>query len=122
MTTLPKVSVVTACLNSSKYLEEAIKSVIEQSYKAIEYIIVDGGSTDATPKILDRYVNKISKVIIEKDRGVFDAMNKGISVASGEIIYFLNSDDKLHDSNTIENAVNFFIENKKPPENNILAV
>jgi len=112
MTTLPKVSIITVCLNSSKYLEDAIRSVIGQTYKNTEYIIIDGESADGTHEILHKYSDNINKVIIEKDKGVFDAMNKGIGMASGEIIYFLNSDDKLHNSNTVENAVSFFIKNK----------
>jgi len=108
-----KVSVITVCLNSSKYLEDAIRSVKEQTYKNIEYIIIDGGSTDGTQEILRRYSNRISKLIVEKDKGVFDAMNKGISLASGEVLYFLNSDDKLYSNNVIENVVNFLIENKE---------
>jgi len=112
MTTLPKISIITVCLNSSKYLEDAIRSVIGQTYKNREYIIIDGGSTDGTHEILHKYSDNINKVIIEKDRGVFDAMNKGISMASGEIIYFLNSDDRLYNYNVVENAVDFFIKNE----------
>jgi len=108
-----KVSVITVCLNSSEYLEDAIRSVEEQTYENIEYIIIDGGSKDGTHEILRRYSNRINKIIIEKDKGVFDAMNKGINIASGEIIYFLNSDDKLCGNNVIKNAVSFFIENKE---------
>lgn len=107
-----KVSVITVCLNSSKYLEDTIKSIVAQTYKNIEYIIIDGGSTDGTHEILHRYSNEISKVIVEKDRGVFDAMNKGIGLASGEIIYFLNSDDRLYDYNVVENVADFFIKNE----------
>ena len=107
-----KVSVITVCLNNSKYLEDAIKSIVAQTYENIEYITIDGGSTDGTHEILHRYSNKMSKVIVEKDRGVFDAMNKGIGLASGEIIYFLNSDDRLYDYNVVENVADFFIKNE----------
>ena len=109
---LPKVSIITVCLNSSKYLEDAIRSVTRQSYENIEYLVIDGGSTDGTEETLDKYKSRINKIVAEKDEGIFDAMNKGIGFASGELIYFLNSDDKLYRANTVENMVSFFMKNK----------
>lgn len=109
----PKVSIITVCLNCEKYFEDAIKSAYEQTYQNIEYIIIDGGSTDGSIKIFNKYKNRIDKLIMEKDNGIFDAMNKGIKLATGEIIYFLNSDDKFYDNKVVEKVVTAFEDNKK---------
>ena len=102
-----KVSIITPNLNSGIHLEQTILSVLNQTYKNIEYIIVDGGSTDGSKKIIEKYKNKISKVIIEKDENMYQAINKGIKIANGDIISWLNSDD-LYFPNAIENAVEAF--------------
>ena len=107
----PGVSVITVCLNSKDFLEDAIKSVSGQTYRNIEYLVIDGGSTDGTIDILNRYKDKISRIVTEKDSGIFNAMNKGIRMASGEIVYFLNSDDKFHDDKVVERAVDAFMNN-----------
>ncbi|MFC1623819.1 glycosyltransferase family 2 protein [Candidatus Omnitrophota bacterium] len=107
----PKVSIITVCLNSEKYLEEAIKSVCEQTYPDIEYLVIDGGSTDRSVEIFDKYENRIDKLVIEKDGGIYEAMNKGIRLVSGEIIYFLNSDDRLFDKMVVEMVVAAFMDN-----------
>ena len=99
-----KVSVVTVCLNSQDTIEQAINSVLSQSYENIEYIIVDGGSIDGTLDIIEKYRCSIAKVISEQDNGLYDAMNKGIDLASGELIGFLNSDD-WYETNAIEMMV-----------------
>lgn len=88
-----KVSIVTVCYNSAKTIERTIKSVAGQDYTNIEYIIIDGGSTDGTLDIIDRYKDKISVLVSEPDKGIYDAMNKGIARATGDIIGFMNSDD-----------------------------
>lgn len=88
-----KVSIITICFNSVETIEDTIGSVLSQDYKDIEYIVVDGGSTDETLEILSRYKNRISRIISEPDEGIYDAMNKGIRLATGEIIGFLNSGD-----------------------------
>ena len=88
-----KVSIITVCYNSAKTIEHTIKSVAGQDYGNIEYIIIDGGSTDGTLDIIDRYKDKISVLVSEPDEGIYDAMNKGISIASGELIGMINSDD-----------------------------
>ena len=86
-----KISVITVSFNSERTIERTIKSVIEQTHKEIEYIIVDGGSTDNTLDIVDKYKENINILISEKDNGIYDAMNKGIKLATGEILHFLNS-------------------------------
>lgn len=88
-----KVSIVTVCFNSEKTVEATIKSVLSQQYKNIEYIVVDGGSSDGTKRIIKKNIDKISVVISEKDRGIYDAMNKGLENSTGDVIGFLNSDD-----------------------------
>lgn len=88
-----KVSIITVCYNSAKTIEHTIKSVAGQDYGNIEYIIIDGGSTDGTLNILDRYKDKIDVLVSEPDEGIYDAMNKGIARATGDVIGFINSDD-----------------------------
>jgi len=110
-----KVSVITACLNSAKTIEQTIQSVIGQSYPDIEYIIVDGGSTDGTLQIVERYRNRIAKVISEKDEGVYDAFNKGVRAATGDVIYFLNSDDYLYNDKAVEKVASAFLHSEIPP-------
>lgn len=98
------VSIVTVCLNSENTIERTIQSVLSQTYTNIEYIIIDGKSTDRTLDIIRRYENKFNgnlTVISEKDNGIYDAMNKGIKLAKGEMIALLNSDDWYED-NAIE--------------------
>ncbi len=89
----PLVSIITVCLNSAKYIEETIQSVLNQTYSNIEYIIVDGGSRDGTLGIIRRYEDRIAYWISEPDRGIYDAMNKGVSLATGELVGIINSDD-----------------------------
>ncbi|HRP58868.1 MAG TPA: glycosyltransferase family 2 protein, partial [Vicingus sp.] len=108
----PKVSIITVCYNSEKTIEDTIKSVANQSYPNIEYIVIDGGSTDNTLAIIDKYKDKISTVISEKDHGIYDAINKGIKLATGDIIANLNSDDFYIDSDVITDVVATF-ENEK---------
>lgn len=113
----PKVSIITACYNSEKHIEDTIKSVRDQSYDNIEYIIVDGASSDSTMRIVNHYADNLNIIISEPDNGVYDAFNKGIAAATGEIIYFLNSDDYIFDLYTIEEVAGVFLEN---PELKIL--
>ena len=107
----PKISVVTVCLNSVCFIERAILSVLSQTYKNIEYIIIDGGSSDGTLDIINKYKDKLSKIVSEKDNGIFDAINKGIKISTGEIIYILNSDDYLFDDYVFEDVIKEFFKN-----------
>ena len=91
----PKFTIITVVLNNKKTLERTIKSILNQSYKNFEYIIIDGASKDGTLEIINRYKKKITKIISEKDKGIYDAFNKGIKLASGEYICIVNSGDKL---------------------------
>lgn len=88
-----KISIITISYNSAATIEDTIKSVLGQTHQDIEYIIVDGASKDATLNIIKKYQTKIAKVVSESDKGIYDAMNKGISMATGEVVGILNSDD-----------------------------
>jgi glycosyltransferase involved in cell wall biosynthesis len=100
-----KVTIITVCYNSATTIEDAIQSVINQTYTNIEHIIIDGLSTDNTLDIVNKYQDKITKVVSEKDAGLYDAINKGIGLATGEIIANLNSDDFYIDKNVIADVV-----------------
>jgi len=106
-----KITIITVVKNAQYTLENCIKSVLAQNYNNLEYIIIDGNSSDGTKEILNKYKNNISKIITEKDDGIWDAMNKGIKIASGEIIGFLNSDDFYFD-NTLEMVNKYFSKNE----------
>ena len=99
------VSIITITRNSEKFIQGAIDSVKNQSYKKIEHVVIDGNSTDNTKNIIKSNIKSISKFISESDSGIYDAMNKGISFATGDIIAFLNSDDIYESENTIKEMV-----------------
>lgn len=101
----PLVTVVTVTYNAEKFLEQTIKSVIEQDYPNIEYIIIDGGSSDGTVDIIKRYEKHINYWVSEKDEGIYDAMNKGIDKATGEWINFMNAGDSFVHSGTISEVI-----------------
>ena len=105
------ISIITATYNAAKTLESAIQSVINQTYAHIEYIIVDGGSNDETLSIIDKYRPFIHQFISEPDKGIYDALNKGIEMASGDIIGVLHADDLLDDDTTIETISQVFNNN-----------
>lgn len=108
----PLISIITVTFNSEKYLEDTIKNITSQSYDNIEYIIIDGGSTDQTLDIINKYTDMIDYYVSEPDNGMYDALNKGFSVASGELINFCNSDDLFYSNNTIERIVKEYIDKK----------
>ena len=101
-----KISIVTISYNSEKTIRDTILSVLSQTYFDIEYIVIDGGSTDGTIDIIEEYRDKISIFISEPDEGIYDAMNKGISLAKGEFVGILNSDD-FYNTDVIEGLVSF---------------
>lgn len=96
MTNYPKISIVTPCFNSEKYLEETILSVLNQNYPNLEYVIIDGGSTDNTIDIIKKYEHRLTYWNSEKDHGMYHALNKGFKKTSGEILGWINSDDLYH--------------------------
>ncbi len=102
MISTPKISIITVVFNAEKLIEKTILSVINQTYKNIEFVIIDGASTDKTLAIAEKYNEKISKLISEKDNGIYDAMNKGLRIATGDYVLFLNAGDELFESSTIE--------------------
>ena len=107
----PLVSIVTPVYNGEKYLEETIQSIINQTYDNIEYIIIDGGSTDKTLDIIKKYEDKIAYWVSEPDKGMYDGINKGFKLANGKIFAWLNADDKYYHS-AVEIVVKIF--NKYP--------
>ncbi len=106
-----KVSVITVCYNSAATIEKTILSVASQTYENIEYIIIDGNSKDNTLAIITKHGDKISKWISEPDKGLYDAMNKGIAMATGDLIGILNSDDTFNSDTVIEEIANFHLQN-----------
>ncbi len=107
---LPLVSIVTPSYNQADYLEETIKSVLEQDYPRIEYIVMDGGSTDNSLEIIKKYETNLAFWVSEKDRGQTDAINKGFKRASGDILAWLNSDD-TYEPRAVGEAVKFLLDN-----------
>lgn len=89
----PLISVITVCYNSAATLERALQSVADQDYRRVEHIVIDGASTDRTPAIIERFRAQLSHVVSEPDQGIYDAMNKGLDLANGDIVCFLNADD-----------------------------
>ena len=108
----PLVTIITVVLNNKKKLEKALKSIFHQSYKNIELIVIDGGSTDGTKNIIKKYQKKINYWISEKDDGIYDAINKGIKKSTGDIIGILHSDDYFY-KNAINIVARYFKENTK---------
>jgi len=105
----PLISIITVVYNGEKFLEETILSVIHQSYNNVEYIIIDGGSSDGTLDIIKKYEDYIDYWVSERDSGIYDAMNKGIDLASGEWMNFMNAGDIFYDQDTVSNV---FVENE----------
>jgi len=103
-----KITIITVTYNSEKYLEQCIQSVLGQTYPDIEYIVVDGKSTDGTLKIIQAHADRIDRWISEKDAGMFDALNKGMALATGDIIGVLHSDDVFASADVLEQVVRSF--------------
>ena len=100
-----KISIITVCFNSADTIEGTIRSVCEQEYQHVEHVIVDGGSTDGTVDIVKKYNGRIKRFISEPDQGIYDAMNKGLRLAQGEIVAFLNADDVYASPTVISEVV-----------------
>ena len=107
----PLVTVVTVVYNDEEHIENTIQSVLDQTYENIEYIIIDGSSTDATWAKIEKYADEIDVRLSERDLGVYDAMNKGIILANGEWIHFLNSGDVFYNRNVISNIFDNYKDN-----------
>ena len=106
-----KISIVTVCYNASSEIEKTMESVLSQSYENIEYIIIDGASTDKTLELVNSLASKYNsrkvQIFSELDNGIFDAMNKGIKMATGDWINFMNAGDLFYNENVIENMFKF---------------
>jgi glycosyltransferase involved in cell wall biosynthesis len=103
-----KVSVITVCFNRKNTIEQAIRSVVEQDYPDIEYIVIDGNSSDGTKDIIESYSDKITQYISEPDKGMYDAINKGLSLATGDIVGLMHSDDVFYDKAVVSKIVKAF--------------
>jgi glycosyltransferase involved in cell wall biosynthesis len=103
-----KISIITVCFNSAGTIRDAINSVLSQDHTDIEYIVIDGGSKDETPEIIRSFGGKIRKWISEPDTGIYDAMNKGVAMATGEVVGMLNSDDFYFDSKVLSRVAAAF--------------
>jgi len=101
---MPKLTIITIVYNNVRDIERTIKSVINQSCKSIEYIVIDGASTDGTLEVINRYQSQISEIVSEPDKGIYDAMNKGLALATGDYVLFMNSGDEIYDEHTVEDV------------------
>ncbi|WP_231490652.1 glycosyltransferase family 2 protein [Pedobacter sp. Leaf170] len=99
---MPKLTIITIVYNNVRDVERTIKSVINQTFKDIEYIIIDGASNDGTLEVIERYRSQTAKIVSEKDKGIYDAMNKGLALATGDYVLFMNSGDEIYDEHTVE--------------------
>ncbi len=106
----PKFSIITVTYNAEAVLEDTIQSIVTQTYNNVEYIIIDGASKDGTMKIINRYREHIHTVVSEPDKGLYDAMNKGLKLATGDYVCFLNAGDCLHEDDTLYNMVHALME------------
>lgn len=104
-----KVSIITVCYNRKATIKQSINSVLNQDYPNIEYIIIDGNSSDGTQSIIESYSDKITHYISEPDKGMYDAINKGLKLATGDIIGLMHSDDVFYDNNVVSKIVNSFL-------------
>lgn len=103
----PLISIITVVYNGEKYLEETTLSVLNQTYNNIEYIVIDGGSTDGTLEIIRKYEDTIDYWVSETDKGIYDAMNKGLQACSGEYVWFINAGDMIFGNNTVKTMIQF---------------
>jgi glycosyltransferase involved in cell wall biosynthesis len=107
----PKISIVTPVFNGEKYIQEMIESILNQNYPNLEFIIIDGGSSDGTLSVINKYRDRIDILISEKDLGIYDALNKGFKFSTGEIMTWINADDKFHQNSLFIAAELLSLEN-----------
>ena len=103
-----KFSIITVVFNNGKTIEDTIRSIESQTYRNVEHIVIDGGSTDQTLDVIQRHQDKIAKFITEPDRGIFDAMNKGLRLATGDVVALLNADDIYADAGVLQRMADVF--------------
>jgi glycosyltransferase involved in cell wall biosynthesis len=103
-----KVSIITAVYNNVAYIQDAIESVLAQDYQNLEYVVIDGGSTDGTIEVIRQYENRIAVIVSEPDKGLYDALNKGVRKATGDVIGFLHADDMYASPHAISKMVEVF--------------
>ena len=107
-----KISIITICYNNERDIRATLESVVNQSYKDIEYIVVDGASKDRSLDIINEYKDRIAKIVSEPDNGMYEALNKGFRLATGDVVGMIHAGDRLYNSHVIENIVRFFAENE----------
>lgn len=112
----PVFSIITITYNASRWLEQTILNILSQSYANIEYIIIDGESTDGTVDIIERYASGISYWVSEPDKGIYDAMNKGLQKATGDYVWFINAGDSLYTSDTVQQVASLIQKKKVLPD------
>ncbi len=113
--TTPLFSIITVCFNAEKTIERTLKSVASQTFSSFEYLIIDGASKDHTLDVVRRYAQVVTHIVSEPDKGLYDAMNKGIKQAKGEYLIFLNAGDKLHSASTLEEVAKVVGDSKNRP-------
>jgi glycosyltransferase len=107
-----KISIITSVYNNRATVAEAVESVLSQTYGNIEYIVVDGASTDGTVDVIERYADRITTFVSEPDKGIYDGLNKGIGLATGDVVGFLHSDDLFADESVVEKIARAFEESE----------
>jgi glycosyltransferase involved in cell wall biosynthesis len=112
----PVFSIITITYNAARWVERTILSVLSQSYSGVEYIVIDGGSTDGTVDIIKQYAQGIAYWVSEKDNGIYDAMNKGLRKATGDYVWFINAGDTLYTSDTLQRIVSLIEKKKNLPD------
>lgn len=103
----PKISIITVVYNSRKFIEKTILSIVQQKCRDFEYLVIDGGSTDGTLEVIEKYEHQIDKWICEPDKGIYDAMNKAINIAEGDFLWFINSGDLIFSQETVCSILKF---------------
>jgi len=116
MSASPLISIITVVLNRAHDIRYTLESISRQDYNSVEYIVVDGGSTDGTLAILEEYKSSIHQLISEPDKGIYDAMNKGLELATGDFVLYINGGDALHEANTISQLAEIITGNTPPPD------